>query len=136
VWRNRGGVLVSAVVVGALGVYLVVASSLGLGAAGSPATPRLDCADTAMLAMTSPAPGVAQRAYQCMGSSVQARLSEAEFVRQMETQRPPTIDNLARIGDHRAPTGGTMVYYALDGGGESIGYIVYLDSEGKVLRIE
>jgi hypothetical protein len=29
-----------------------------------------------------------------------------------------------------------MVYYALDGGNQSVGYIVYLSQNGKVLRIE
>ena len=30
----------------------------------------------------------------------------------------------------------TLVYFALDGGNQSVGYIVYLNSNGKVLRIE
>jgi hypothetical protein len=29
-----------------------------------------------------------------------------------------------------------MVYYAVDTNGQSIGYIVYLGQDGKVLRIE
>jgi hypothetical protein len=29
-----------------------------------------------------------------------------------------------------------MVYYAVDGGAQSAGYIVYLGQNGKVLRIE
>jgi hypothetical protein len=46
------------------------------------------------------------------------------------------VNKLARVGDYHSPAGGTMVYYALDGGGQSVGYIVYLGQNGKVLRIE
>ena len=48
----------------------------------------------------------------------------------------PNVEKLARVGDYRTPSGGTMVYYALDGGGQSVGYIVYLGQDGKVLKIE
>ena len=52
------------------------------------------------------------------------------------TARVASVDKLARVSDYKTPSGGTMVYYALDGGGQSVGYIVYLGQNGKVLRIE
>jgi hypothetical protein len=134
VWRNRGGVLLLTVLSLAAGAYALV--SISSGSAMSPGPSRTDCADTAMLAMTSTQPGAAQRAYECMGPTVRQNVSEADFVRQLEAQRKPSVESIARIGDHPVPSGGMMVYYALDGGGDSVGYIVYLDTQGKVLKIE
>ena len=81
-------------------------------------------------------PGVAQRAYACMESAYQERVSEAEFTRMMSAQAQPNIERVARVGEYQVPAGGSIVYYALDGGGGSAGYIVYLDQSGKVRRIE
>jgi hypothetical protein len=137
-WRNRGGVLLAAVVAVALGGYAAF-NSTGMSATSLTAATGIgntDCADTAMAAITDKSPAATQRAYQCMDSGFQQRVSEADFVRQMQSQRMPNVDKLARVGDYHTPTGGTMVYYALDGGGQSVGYIVYLGQDGKVLRIE
>jgi hypothetical protein len=104
--------------------------------AAAPAARNSDCADTAMAAIADKSPSVAQRAYQCMDASFQQRVTETEFTTQMQTQRMPSIDKLARVAEHHTSAGGTMVYYALDGGGQSVGYIVYLGQDGKVLKIE
>jgi hypothetical protein len=71
-----------------------------------------------------------------MDPSFQQRVSEQVFVQQMQAQSLPNVQKLARVGDYRTPAGGTMVYYAVDASGQSIGYIVYLSPDGKVLRIE
>ena len=89
-----------------------------------------------MAAITDKSPSVAQQAYQCMDTTFQQRVTEQAFTQQMQTARLPSVDKLARVGDYHSPAGGTMVYYALDGGGQSVGYIVYLGQNGKVLRIE
>jgi len=136
-WRHRGGLLVAAVVSAALGGYLTLTSA-GFPTTlvvGSP-TSNSDCADTAMAAITDKSASVAQQAYQCMDTTFQQRVSEQAFTQQMQTARTPTVDKLARVGDYHSPAGGTMVYYALDGGGQSVGYIVYLGQNGKVLKIE
>jgi hypothetical protein len=138
VWRHKGGVLVSAVVGVGLAAYVTLSGTGGLPAAlvSAPAPARSDCADTAMAAVADKSPTAAQRAYQCMDAAFQQRVTEAQFIQQMQTQRMPSVDKLARVGDYHTPAGGTMVYYALDGGGQSIGYIVYLGQDGKVLKIE
>jgi hypothetical protein len=141
VWRHRGGVLLAGVVSAILGSYVAMTWSGAFPAlptsltAASPAASG-DCADTAMAAIADKSPSVAQRAYQCMDATFQQRVTEQAFSQQMQTARIPSVDKLARVGDYRTPTGGTMVYYALDGGGQSVGYIVYLGQNGKVLRIE
>jgi hypothetical protein len=71
-----------------------------------------------------------------MDTTFQQRVPEAEFVRQMQSQKLPTVSNVARVGDYKTAAGGKMVYFAVDGGAQSVGYIVYLGQDGKVLRIE
>ena len=69
-----------------------------------------------------------------LGWEVEAQ--DPAFIQQMQTQKMPNVNKLARVGDYHTPTGGTMVYYAVEGAGQSVGYIVYLGQDGKVLRIE
>ena len=137
-WRHRGGVLLAAFVTAALGGYITLTWSGALPTAFAGATQAAngDCADTAMAAITDKSASVAQQAYQCMDSTFQQRVSEQTFTQQMQTSRMASVDKLARVGDYHSPAGGTMVYYALDGGGQSVGYIVYLSQNGKVLKIE
>ncbi|HEX8966341.1 MAG TPA: hypothetical protein VF937_00575 [Chloroflexota bacterium] len=137
VWRHRGGVLAAAVVSVALGGYLALNGAplsalnpvTGVGASA-------DCADTAMAAIADKSPAAAQRAYQCMDPSFQQRVPEQAFVQQMQAQSAAGVKNLSRVGDYHPSAGGSMVYYALDTGGQSVGYIVYLGQDGKVLKIE
>ena len=89
-----------------------------------------------MAAIADKSPAAAQRAYQCMAPTYQQRVTEQAFIQQIQTQSMPNVNKLARVGDYRTPTGGTMVYYAVDASGQSAGYIVYLGTDGKVLRIE
>jgi hypothetical protein len=121
-------------------VYLSMNASgaglLPLGNGAAVAGTMGDCADTAMAAIADKSPAVAQRAYQCMDPSFQQRVPEQTFIQQLQAQALPNVKNLARVGDYHAPAGGTMVYYAVDTSGQSVGYIVYLGQDGKVLRIE
>ena len=146
VWRHRGGVLLSALFSIVLGSYisltwsgnvpLSLATGGVLASGGSGVAASTDCADTAMAAIADKSPAAAQRAYQCMDSTFQQRVTEQAFVQQMQSQNMPNVSKLARVGDYHTPAGGTMVYYALDGANQSVGYIVYLGQNGKVLRIE
>ena len=147
VWRHRTGVLLSALLSVALGSYIALtwtgsaplslASGIPLGTTGrAAAATNGDCADTAIAAIADKSPAVAQRAYQCMDATFQQRVTEQAFVQQMQTQNMPNVSKLARVGDYKTPAGGTMVYYAIDGANQSVGYIVYLGQNGKVLRIE
>jgi hypothetical protein len=137
-WRHRGGVLLAAFVSAALVGYVTLTASGELPTSFAAASPVAngDCADTAMAAIADKSPSAAQRAYQCMDATFQQRVTEQAFTQQMQTARVASVDKLARVSDYKTPSGGTMVYYALDGGGQSIGYIVYLGQNGKVLRIE
>ena len=142
IWRHRVSVLFGALVVAGLAVYTttnnvsvgsVASAAMPLAMGGSAAT---DCADTAMAAIADKSPDAASRAYQCMDTSFQQRVPEDQFVRQMEQQALPNVQKLQRVADYHPTAGGTMVYYAVDGGQQSVGYIVYLGDNGKVLHIE
>jgi hypothetical protein len=140
IWRHRGGVLLALALTAAGAGYMAFGSptppslalSAGLGSAASS-----DCADTAMAAVADKSPTAAQSAYQCMDPSFQQRVPEQTFVQQLQSQALPNVSTVSRVGDyHSQQTGGEMVYYAVDANGQSIGYIVYLGQDGKVLRIE
>ncbi len=142
VWRHRGGVLLSALVSVVLGGYVAMTWTgslsvpLSLVPGGSSVSANGDCADTAIAAIADKSTAAAQLAYQCMDTTFQQRVTEQAFIQQMQSQNQPNVNKLARVGDYHTPAGGTMVYYALDGGTQSVGYIVYLGQNGKVLRIE
>jgi hypothetical protein len=138
VWRNRGGVFFSALVVVGLAGYIAVTGihPLALPTVGASTLANTDCADTAMAVIADKSSTAAASAYQCMDSSFRQRVSESEFLRQMQSQKLPNIQKLERVGDYHSAAGGTLVYYAVDGGAQSVGYIVYLGQDGKVLRIE
>ena len=141
VWRHRGGVLLALAVTAALGGYMALSvpadGSVALGfPGGSSATVASDCADTAMAAVANKSPSAVQGAYQCMDPSFQQRVPEQVFVQQMRSQALSNVASVARVGDYHSPQGGSMIYYAVDANGQSVGYIVYLGQDGKVLKIE
>jgi hypothetical protein len=138
-WAHRGTVIVGVLLLAGIVTYGALSMSNGtLRPLEQPAAgpSNTDCADTAMAVVFDKSAAAATRAYECMDASFQQRVSEAQFVQQMRSQNVGAVDKIARIGDHQNPNGGTLVYYALDGNGQSVGYIVYLTPSGKVLKIE
>jgi hypothetical protein len=136
-WNRRGTVLLGAGVVVALGVYaLFVAPALSSGGPAAAGGTGRDCADTVMAAMAGAGAGVQQQAYQCMDASYQQRVSEQQFSTQLQTTSRQSITHVARVGSYDAPSGPTLVYYAVDTTNASLGFIIYLGTNGKVLTIE
>lgn len=143
VWRNRVGVLLALIATTGVAAYAGMNAAgmsplpLSAGGVGPGSTAAsTDCADAAIAAIANKSPNAVQGAYQCMDPNFQQRVPEQVFVQQMQAQALPNVNNVARVGDYRAPQGGTMVYYAVDTNGQSIGYIVYLGIDGKVQKIE
>ncbi|MBV9577687.1 MAG: hypothetical protein JO057_03750 [Chloroflexi bacterium] len=140
-WRQRGGLLIGLAIIAGVTGYMALGSSLPsptAAAAGTSTSPAAstDCADTAMAAIANKSSGAAQQAYQCMDPAFQQRVPEETFVQQMQTQTPADVNSVARVGDYHTQAGGSMVYYAVNANGQSVGYIVYLGQDGKVLKIE
>ena len=128
-WRHRIALLGSAIVVGALATFQISAAGAGVPDSGS------DCADTTMTALTRGTDAAARAAYACLDPSLLGGQGEEAFVRTVQ-QRSARQAHATRVGDHRTANGGRVVFYTVDIGRESVGYVVYVNPAGKVDRID
>jgi hypothetical protein len=131
-WRHRIALLGGAVLVGALATFQISAAGPDRGPdSGS------DCADTTMAALTRGTDDAARAAYACLDPSLRSGQGEDAFVRAVQQRSSAGAKTHAtRVADHPSADGGRMVFYTVDAGHESVGYIVYLTSRGKVARID
>ena len=131
-WLQKQTLVVGAAVVAALCAYL----AFFMPAQPSAARAGSDCADTVMAALASNGAGV-QRAYQCMDTSFQQQVSQQQFTSRLQSSTAGrTITRIARVGSYDAPSGSQLVYYAVDAGNQSVGFVIYVGDNGKVLNIE
>jgi hypothetical protein len=137
-WRNRGGLALALLVsLGLLGYVLVSPGGTAKAQAQSaPTSTSADCANMVMTALTSTSAAAAQQAYQCVEPAIQQTVSEPSFVQQLQALRVANASRIDRLGTYQAPTGNTLVYYAVDTSGGSVGYVVYLGPDGKVVQIK
>ncbi len=141
-WQRKGSLLVGAATVAALGAFVTLAgpSSLRASATSTGPSARGDCADTAIAAIAEKTSDSVQQAYNCMEPSFQERVPEAQFAQQFGSQTPAATDTsaeqMSRVADYHNQDGGQLVYYALSNGNQSVGYIVYLDAQGKIAKVE
>ncbi len=125
-WRNRLAWLGVLVVVGALGVYEL--------SYAVPSVSNGDCADMTMAAVTNADDQTAHAAYACLGPNMRSA-TEDQFVTGMH-QRNIARGRVNRVGDQRTPDGGHIVFYTVEQQGQAVGYIVYLNAQGKVVKVE
>jgi hypothetical protein len=132
-WRQRIALIVAGVVVVAFGAYsLTFAGPAGPAAVSGS---NGDCADTAMQALTHVNDSTARAAYQCLGPGMRTT-SEDEFVATLQ-QRALSSGQASRVADRETSDGGKIVFYTVSAGNTpSVGYIVYLDHSGKVVKVE
>ena len=126
VWRHRFGMLGALVVVGALGIYELTYAV--------PSVANGDCADMTMAAVTTADDQTAHAAYACLGPSMR-QATEDQFVTGMH-QRNIARGRVSRVGDQRTPDGGHIVFFTVEQQGQAVGYIVYLNAQGKVVKVE
>jgi hypothetical protein len=126
VWRHRIGMLLALLVVGALGVYELTYAV--------PSVANGDCADMTMAAVTTDDDQAAHAAYACLGPGMR-NATEDQFVAGMR-QRAQARGRASRVGDQRTPDGGHIVFFTVEQQGQAVGYIVYLNSQGKVVKVE
>jgi hypothetical protein len=130
-WRNRFAWLTCLVVLAGLGLY-----QLGFAGAATPSpSSTTDCADTTMQAVSRVDDSVARAAYDCMGPTMRQG-DEQEFVQALHARGDMPSGHVDRVGDKRQSDGSRIVFYTVEAGGTAVGYIVYLDSNGKVEKIE
>jgi hypothetical protein len=143
-WQQKPTLVVGTAIVAAMVAYFVVFTP-GLTAIGSLGQPTAqgqagnpDCADTVMAAVLGlGAPTVQQHAYNCMDTAFQQRVTLQDFSSQFASQRPPTqVSKVSRLGTYDAQSGAELVYYAVDAGQQSVGFVVYLNPDGKVTMID
>ncbi|MBV8719440.1 MAG: hypothetical protein JO020_05045 [Chloroflexi bacterium] len=128
-WRHRLAVIVAGLLVVAFGAYeFTFAGPSGPSGAG-------DCADTAMTALTHVTDASARAAYACLGPEMRTT-SEDQFVTTLQ-QRAAGNGQADRVADRHTPDGGKIVFYTVSAGDmPAVGYIVYLDPNGKVAKVE
>ena len=133
-WRQRLGLIVAGLLVVAFGAYELTFA--GQSASSSTGGSGSDCADTAMTALTHVTDSTARAAYACLGPQMRTTTSEDQFVATMQ-QRAVGAGQADRIADRHMPDGGKIVFYTVSAGDmPAVGYIVYLDANGKVIKVE
>ena len=94
-----------------------------------------DCADVAMTAVTHSDDASARAAYACLGAGMRTS-SEDAFVAGMRQNGVPD-SQFDRVAEKRLADGSRVVFYTVEGAGSPpMGYIVYLDKQGKISRVE
>ena len=138
IWRHKWSWLVAAALLLALGGYAArnIPSPLARVEVAGVKSPRGDCADTAMEAVTTTTPAAARAAYHCMGDAFTRVMGEEEFVEQLVARPAPAAERVTRVGQYHALDGGMIVYFAVDNRGTSRAYVVYLGQDGKVQAID
>jgi hypothetical protein len=76
-----------------------------------------------------------QQAYQCMDPELQQRVFQEGLGNQYRTLASTAVSKVSRVGTHDGESGTKLVYYAVDAGEQSVGFVVQLSSDGKVTAI-
>jgi hypothetical protein len=127
IWRHRLVFVGAAIVTGALAAF-------SMTSAAGPTVVDGDCADTTMSAVTNTTDASARAAYACLNAGMRSTPEDA-FVANMRQHSVPH-GQFSRVGEKHTTDGGNMVFYAVDADGQSVGYIVYLDPQGRVRGLE
>ena len=125
-WRHRLAWLGATLLIAALCLYQMTFAG--------PSVTNGDCADTAMAAVTRADDAAAHAAYACLGPGLR-NTSEDQFVANLH-QRDSARGQVNRVAEQRTSDGGRIVFYTVQGQGPAVGYIVYLDAQGRILKVE
>ena len=143
-WRQRGTLLVAALLTCAAMAYVLVGGPANPSTSVAPAassstsaiSPTADCANTVMAAIENAASVTTQQAYQCMSTTVQQAMTETAFGQQLASLRVPNATRITRLGTYQGTAGNTLVYFAVDANNQSTGYVVYVGPDGRVLQVQ
>ncbi len=130
--RQRLTLVILGLVVLAFGAYQLTLAGPSVSSSG---TGDGDCADTAMAALTRVTDASARAAYACLGADMKTT-TEDQFVASMQ-QHATATGKADRVADRHTSDGGKIVFYTVTGANVApVGYIVYLDPQGKVVKVE
>jgi hypothetical protein len=127
-WHQRFVLLGAVAAVGVLGFYQQSTVTVPTQ------TVEGDCADTTMAAVSTIDDAKSRAAYDCLDPSMRHSSLET-FVAGMHESDMPR-GRVARVGDKGTPDGGRIVFFTIEAQGQAVGYMVYLNSRGKVIRVE
>lgn len=126
IWRHRFIWLCATFVVAAFGLIELTYAR--------PAVATGDCADIAMAAVSSSDDDTARAAYDCLVPA--ARLTtEDQWIASLHSSAL-TRGRVTRVADQHTIDGGQIIFFTVDAGSANEGYIVYLDAQGKIVRVE
>jgi hypothetical protein len=125
-WQHRLGLIVAALIVVGVGAFGLTSSD--------PSATNVDCADTAMAALTHASDATARAAYDCLGPDMRTT-SEDQFVASLQQRSAPEAQ-ADRVADKQTPNGKIVFFTVSTSSTPPVGYIVYLDPEGKIARVE
>jgi hypothetical protein len=142
--RQRASLLLAAIVIGAAIGYVVILEPSNAASALSQPGPSSttavagasDCANTVMAAIENSVSASTHQAYQCLAPAVQQGMSETTFAQKLASLSVPNVMRITRLGTYQGTTGNTLVYFAVDANTQSVGYVVYVGQDGKVLQIQ
>ena len=80
------------------------------------------------------AAGLIGAAYACLGPAMR-NTTEDQFVAGMKARDVPR-GRFNRVAEERTSDGGEIVFYTVQSQGPAIGYIVYLNAQGLVVKVE
>jgi hypothetical protein len=121
-----------------MAAYLTFGSPTLASFASTPSTAAAapDCADAVMAAVVGRgSPAVQQQAFQCMDPALQEKVFQQGFESQYRTLVSAAVDEVSRVGNHNNEAGAELVYYAVDAGEKSVGFVIQLSPDGKVTTI-
>ena len=70
-----------------------------------------------------------------MGPELQQHVFQEGLGSQYRTIASAAVSKVSRVGTHEADSGTTLIYYAVDAGDQSLGFVVHLGADGKVTEI-
>jgi hypothetical protein len=126
VWRHRFIWLCATFVVAAFGLIELTYAR--------PAVATDDCADLAMAAVSRSDDDTARAAYDCLVPAARFT-TEDQWINSLHNSAL-TRGRVTRVAEQHTDDGGQIIFFTVDAGSANEGYIVYLDAQGKIVRVE
>jgi hypothetical protein len=136
-WKQRVWALAMVVLIPVVALVATLQDRSSVQVAGVQVGGGGDCADTIMAFVVSRTTAVARAAYRCLDPSMAQTMTEEQWVAEAADSPRGSTGPVTRVGEHGTDSGGKIVYFALDAPSSgSVGYMVYLGPNGKILKVE
>jgi hypothetical protein len=134
--RQKHSLLLGTGAVAAMIAYLSFAPFQAPMGSAQRASAAPDCADAVINAVVAHGvPAVQGQVFQCMDPDLRQSVLEQGLAPQYRSIASTAVSKVSRVGTHTTDTGAELVYYAVDAGDQSVGFVVHLSPDGKVTMI-